>query len=142
MRSELIKYELAKNPSYQDSDKGSKGYPECPPSPFRGLSLFSSYWRNAVDKPSPLFAGVWGNNGIANFISRFARHIEARKFVFITNKVNIVSPNTNLVLLLQNHTTRRYPIIPVCFLAKESTTNTSMFRQFHNLIITREVTYE
>ena len=101
MRSELIKYELAKNPSYQDSDKGNKGYPECPLSPFRGFPLFRSYWGNTC-KFCPIFAFIGFNTiKILFFVIECPFSVEVRNDI-----------STSFV--------------------KVRTTNTSMFRQYHN----------
>jgi len=127
----LIEDKLTENPSCQNSGEGSKGYPKRTFSPFSGLPLLCGYWRNTVDKLNPLLTRVWLNNDVPNFIACFSREVEIRKFSFITDKVNIVSSNPLLSFLLQNHTTGRYPVIIVCFLAKVSTTYACMSRQFH-----------
>jgi len=81
----LVKNELGENPSYQDGDEGRKGYPECPLSPPRGFSLLYSYWGNAINKPSPILAGIWADKFIAGFLRRFTRLVKTLKLPFVTN---------------------------------------------------------
>lgn len=135
MSSRLLQNKLAKNPSKQNDSKRNEGYIEYPLSPFRRFPLLSGYWRNTINEFSPLLAGVFANNDITDFLGCFTRYIEVGEFPFITNKVDIISPNLTLVFPFQSHTARRYSIIPVCFLAKISAAYTGMLVQFHIGII-------
>jgi len=124
----LIKDELGKNPSYQNDSKSSNGCPKCSLSPARGFPLFYGYWRNA-DESCPVFAFIRFNYFIT-YIDNLIVFVKLRIILLFhmaddTFVVNMTSVPFCIIKSLFSIVTRNNSCSR---LAKESTTNTSMFR--------------
>ncbi len=126
--------ELSKNPCCQNSYKGSKGYPECPLSPFERFSLVISHRRNSLES-TPICASVKFNTFVTDFLNWLIPIVKAWELFLIANKCLIVNMTTIPSFIIKSPFTvgrRNGSSFPF---AKIGTTNTGMLGQFHRGII-------
>ena len=136
MKQKLFQNELAKNPSNHNSNKGDNCRTKSPSCPFRRffrrLSLFCSYWRNASES-RPIFTCIWFNNFVTNIYECFIKTV---KFAHMAKNALVINQSTiplfiikcKFSIAIRNNSSRK--------VAKVSTVNAGMFRQFHSHILT------
>ena len=133
------------NKGSYSNDKSSYYTPKCTPSPFRRLFrrlfLLCSYGRNAVNKLSPLFAGIWANNIIADLFYFFTSCCNPFKFAHVADEIRVAyaSPQITPFLIVNSPFTNINANVFICFNAKVSTAYTGMFGQFHSHILSPNI---
>ena len=133
----LLKDELGKNPSGQNDKNGSNSCPEGELCPLKRFPLFYSYWGNTC-KFCPMFAFI-GFNDFITYTYNLVVFGKVRKILFTHMAYKLLIINTTripfFVIGRPFSVEGRNDISPN--FVKVSTTNTSMFRQFHSHIISQ-----